>query len=138
MVQKKVLKKVPQMWVQKNKIQKIVSNVFLPPICIIDPQFQDHPQLWWLYENLETRNKTKLRDGIWYGIGNDFTNNFNIFLCFLFLLYILWNFRKNCAKLNFPINAYFNKSLFQNMWMMLKYNFSKERQYGYVFHFPMF
>ncbi len=46
MVQKKVLKKVPQMWVQKNKIQKIVSNVFLPPICIIDPQFQDHPQLW--------------------------------------------------------------------------------------------
>jgi hypothetical protein len=24
------------------------------------------------------------------------------------------------------------------MWMMLKYNFSKERQYGYVFHFPMF
>jgi len=64
MVQKKVLKKVPQMCVQKKKVQKIVSNFFSPLICIIDTQFWDHPQLWQLYENSKTRNDTKLGDGI--------------------------------------------------------------------------
>jgi hypothetical protein len=49
---------------KQKKVQKLVSNVFSPPISIIDPQFQDHPQLWRLYENSKTRNETKLGDGI--------------------------------------------------------------------------
>jgi hypothetical protein len=61
---KKSSKEGPSNVHSKKKVQQIVSNVFLPPICIIDPQFRDHPQLWRLYENSKRRNDTKLGDGI--------------------------------------------------------------------------
>jgi hypothetical protein len=61
---KKSSQKGPSNVCSKKNVQNLVLNVFSPPICIIDPQFWDHPQLWQLYENSKTRIDTKLGDGI--------------------------------------------------------------------------